>query len=167
MFPFVQQFGEASTQGPNSVNNLINIEAFGQFKFGQFQEFQEQDKQLSYHIERQITTYSEVAFVLELLAGDNNNTHTITIDRMASFFRDQKFPPGFTRRNGGAGLAILSATAGQTMGVHPIAPGANDANGNYVTDPPFTNFVSHKNLPPGSLQTDDTRSAVRWIHGSC
>jgi hypothetical protein len=62
---------------------------------------------------------------------------------MTSFFVNQTFGDNFFRRNGPAGAAIIGATAGAVRNAHPIPPGANDANGNYIVDTPaFTNFVS-------------------------
>ena len=60
---------------------------------------------------------------------------------MTSFFQNQTFGDDFHRRQGGAGAAILSPVAMAVRNAHPIAPGANDANGNYIIDTPaFTNF---------------------------
>jgi hypothetical protein len=62
---------------------------------------------------------------------------------MTNFFQNQTFGDDFFRRQGPAGAAILSQSSGAVRDAHPIAPGANDANGNYVIDTPaFSNFVS-------------------------
>src|ERR1700749_1897493 len=62
---------------------------------------------------------------------------------MTSFFKNQTFGDDFYRRQGPAGAAILGVSSAAVRNAHPIAPGANDANGNYVIDTPaITNFVS-------------------------
>src|ERR1700742_871662 len=63
---------------------------------------------------------------------------------MTSFFANQTFGDDFYRRQGPAGSVILGATSAAVRNAHPISPGANDANGNYVIDTPaITNFVSN------------------------
>jgi hypothetical protein len=62
---------------------------------------------------------------------------------MTNFFQNQTFGDDFHRRQGPAGAAILGVSSAAVRNAHPIAPGANDANGNYVIDTPaITNFVS-------------------------
>jgi hypothetical protein len=62
---------------------------------------------------------------------------------MTSFFANQTFGDDFYRRQGPAGAAILGMSAAAVRNAHPIAPGANDVNGNYVIDTPaFTDYVS-------------------------
>jgi hypothetical protein len=53
---------------------------------------------------------------------------------MGSIFRNQTFAPNWFRRASPAGLPILAKTSTDVRCAHPISPGANDANGNYVVD---------------------------------
>jgi hypothetical protein len=63
---------------------------------------------------------------------------------MTNFFVNQTFGPDFFRRQGPAGAAIIGAAAAAVRDAHPVPPGANDANGNYIMDlPSFTDFVSY------------------------
>ena len=61
---YVARFGDDGPEGPKTV---VNIKTFQEFKFDRFNEDQAEDKQLQFHIGRQLTTYSEVAFILELM----------------------------------------------------------------------------------------------------
>lgn len=58
----------------------------------------------------------------------------LTVPIMTSFFRDQKFPPNWSRRNGSGSLDSIGGDAGTIFDAHPIPPGANAANGTYVPD---------------------------------
>lgn len=61
---YVARYGDDGPEGPKTV---VNIKAFQEFKYNRFNEDQAEDKQLQFHIGRQLTTYSEVAFILELM----------------------------------------------------------------------------------------------------
>lgn len=103
--------------------------------------FQAEDKELQFHVGRQFAAYNEAALVLLLFT--NGKTKKLTIDDLDSFFVHQKFPPNFYRRQTPASLADIAGLGVQIRDAHPVPPGANDANGNWVVDqPPFTNFVS-------------------------
>jgi hypothetical protein len=61
---YVAQYADDGPEGPKTV---VNIKTFQEFKFNRFNEDQAEDKQLQFHIGRQLTTYTEVAFILELM----------------------------------------------------------------------------------------------------
>jgi len=63
LLSYVAQYADDGPEGPKTV---VNIKTFQEFKFNRFNEDQQQDKQLQFHIGRQLTTYTEVAFILEL-----------------------------------------------------------------------------------------------------
>jgi hypothetical protein len=52
--------------GPDGNNTLVNVKTFQEYKYHNFIEDQQSDEQLQFHIGRQLTAYSEAAFVLEL-----------------------------------------------------------------------------------------------------
>lgn len=61
---YVAKYADDGPEGPKTV---VNIPTFQEFKYNRFNEDQAQDKELQFHIGRQLTTYTEVAFVLELM----------------------------------------------------------------------------------------------------
>jgi hypothetical protein len=61
---YVAQYADDGPEGPKTV---VNIKTFQEFKYNRFNEDQAEDKQLQFHIGRQLTTYTEVAFILELM----------------------------------------------------------------------------------------------------
>jgi len=133
---YVAQYADDGPEGPKTV---VNIPTFQEFKYNRFLEDQAEDKELQFHIGRELTTYTEVAFILELMQDGRYNQTSVR--QMTSFFQNQTFGDDFYRRQGPGGAAVLSPVAGQVRDAHPIAPGANDANGNYIIDTPaFTNF---------------------------
>ena|ERR1700761_3733013 len=71
-------------------------------------------------------------FVLSRLG----TTDLLSVPTMGSFFRNQTFPSNWHRRSSPAGLTEIGNSAGDILSAHPLVPGANDASGNYVADPP-------------------------------
>lgn len=61
---YVKKYGDDGPEGPKTV---VNVKAFQEFKYDRFVEDQAEDKQIDFRIARQLTTYTEVAFVLELM----------------------------------------------------------------------------------------------------
>jgi hypothetical protein len=61
---YVAQLGGDGPDGPNTV---VNIPAFQEFKYARYLLDQAEDQELEFHIGRQLTTYTEVAFILELM----------------------------------------------------------------------------------------------------
>jgi len=103
--------------------------------------FQAEDKELQFHLGRQLAAYNEAALILLLFS--NGKTNQLTLSDVESFFEHQTFPPNFYRRATPASMKDITTLGMQIRDAHPIQPGANDANGNWVVDQPaFTNFVS-------------------------
>lgn len=168
---YLAKYGDDGPEGPKTV---VNVKTFQEFKYDRFVDDQKEDKVLQFHIGRQLTTYTEVAFVLELMQ-DGMSSHVVPVNlahqtlhsgrynqtsirQMTNFFQNQTFGDDFYRRQGPAGAAVLSPVAASVRNAHPIAPGANDASGNYVIDTPaFSNFVSIPayQLLTRSLNTDE------------
>jgi Peroxidase, family 2 len=59
---------QCSDDGPEGNNTVVNTKTFQEFKYNRYLEDQQKDKQLQFHVGRQLTTYSEVAFILEFIA---------------------------------------------------------------------------------------------------
>jgi hypothetical protein len=64
LLEYVAQYGDDGPDGPNTV---VNIETFAEFKYARFLAYQQLDTELEFHINRQLTTYTEVAFILEMM----------------------------------------------------------------------------------------------------
>jgi hypothetical protein len=107
--------------------------------------FQAEDKKLEFHLGRQLAAYNEAALILLLFS--NGKTNQLTVPDLTSFFAHQTFPPNFYRRATPAGIKDITGLGIQIREAHPIMPGANDENGNWVIDQPiFTNYVSSPTL---------------------
>lgn len=78
------------------------------------------------------TAFSEVGFVLEFFA--NGTTTQLSANALGSIFRNQTFAPNWFRRASPAGLPTIANVSTAVRCAHPISPGANDENGNYVVD---------------------------------
>lgn len=126
---YIGRFGD---DGPEGKYSVVNHKVFQEFKYDRFMQDQQEDASLEFHIGRVFTTFSEVAFILEFFA--NGTTKQLSANGLGSIFRNQTFAPNWFRRASPAGLPILAAVATDVRCAHPIAPGANDANGNYVVD---------------------------------
>ena len=70
--------------------------------------------------------------MLEFFA--NGTTTQLSTNALGSIFRNQTFAPNWFRRAKPAGLQILGDTSTDVRCAHPISPGHNDQNGNYVVD---------------------------------
>jgi hypothetical protein len=135
---YVGRFGD---DGPDGKYSVVNHKVFQEFKYDRFLSDQQEDAHLQFHITRVFTAFSEVAFILEFFT--NGTTKQLTNTGLGSLFRNQTFAPNWFRRASPAGLAILSNTSTDVRCAHPIAPGANDANGNYVVDgDPVSRFLT-------------------------
>jgi hypothetical protein len=148
--------GKFGDDGPEGKHTVLNDKVFAEFKYDTFLLDQARDPKLEYHIARQTSAFSEVGFALDLLANGRLN-NTISASEIGSFFRNQTFPKNWSRRTNPAGLQILSTTGGKAMSAHPVPPGMNDKNGNYVADVPhFTNFLcdSYENLASAQIHKD-------------
>ena len=64
---YVGRYGADGVEGPMSV---LTNEALAEYKFDEFQRFQQLDKNMTFHLERQVSTYSEVGFLLNILATE-------------------------------------------------------------------------------------------------
>jgi hypothetical protein len=126
---YVGRYGD---DGPDGKHTVVNHKVFQEFKYDRFQQDQQDDKQLQFHITRVFTVFSEVAFILEFFA--NGTTTQLSANAMGSIFRNQTFAPNWFRRATPAGLDVMGKTSTDVRCAHPISPGANDANGNYVVD---------------------------------
>jgi hypothetical protein len=119
----------------------VNLKVLQEYKYSTYQMFQAEDKELQFHLGRQLAAYNEAALILILFS--NGKTNQLTVSDLQSFFANQTFPPNFYRRAQPATMADITGLAIMIREAHPIQPGANDANGNWVVDQPaFTNYVS-------------------------
>jgi len=126
----VAQFGDNSNvTGPNSI---VNIKSMQEFKFNRFVEDQVEDPVLQYHIGRFLLSYGEAAFTLNFFA--NGTDGTLSVPTMTSFFKDQTFPNNWHRRASPGTFALIGTGAIEIESAHPIAPGANNAQGQFVPD---------------------------------
>jgi len=126
---YVGRFGD---DGPDGKYSVVNHKTFQEFKFDRFNQDQIEDKKLEFHVTRIFTTFSEVGFILEFFA--NGTTTQLSTNAMGSIFRNQTFAPNWFRRAIPAGLPTIANTSTDVRCAHPISPGANDVNGNYVVD---------------------------------
>ncbi|KAF8060637.1 Chloroperoxidase [Lyophyllum atratum] len=127
---FVSQFGDDSAvTGPKSI---VNTRVMQEFKAKRFTDSQAADKKLEFHVGRLLLSYGESAFTLNFFA--NGTEGLLSVPTMTSFFRDQTFPANWNRRSAPGGLSLIGNDAVNILLAHPVAPGANDATGKYVTD---------------------------------
>jgi len=132
----VNKYGDHSPQG-----KLVNLKVLQEYKYSSYQMFQAEDKELQFHLGRQLAAYNEAALILLLFS--NGKTGKLTVSDLNSFFEHQTFPPNFYRRHTPATMADITSMGMAIRNAHPIHPGANDAHGNWIVDQPaFTNFVS-------------------------
>lgn len=124
--------GRYGDDGPEGKYSIVNHKVFQEFKYDRFLVDQKEDKELQFHITRVFTTFSEVAFILEFFA--NGTTTLLSANALGSIFRNQTFAPNWFRRASPAGLPILAKVSTDVRCAHPVTPGANDANGNYIHD---------------------------------
>jgi hypothetical protein len=113
---YVGAFGD---DGPDGKHTVVNHKVFQEFKYDRFMQDQQEDMDLQFHVTRVFTTFSEVAFILEFFA--NGTTTQLSANGLATIFRNQTFP-------------VMATTSTDVRCAHPISPGANDANGNYIID---------------------------------
>jgi len=128
---YIRKFGDDGIDGPKTVLNLKTLQ---EYKFDVYNAFQQEDKQFKFHMGRQLTSYAESTFTLELFK--DGRTNKSTINTLTTFFVNQTFPQNYFRRAGPAGISIIGDLANQVRSAHPVGGGANDANGNYVLDAP-------------------------------
>jgi len=126
---YIGKFGD---DGPEGKYAYANVKTFQEFKYDRFLSDQQEDAELTFHIARVFTAFSEVAFVLEFFP--NGTDGLLSSSNLGSIFRNQTFAPNWSRRASPAGLPILANVSTAVRCAHPIAPGANDENGNYVVD---------------------------------
>jgi len=126
---YVGRYGDS---GPEGNYSIVNHKVFQEFKFDRFNQDQQEDKDLQFHVTRVFTAFSEVAFILEFFA--NGTTTQLSSNAMGSIFRNQTFAPNWFRRASPAGLPVMANVSTDVRCAHPISPGANDVNGNYVVD---------------------------------
>jgi len=137
LLAYIDFYGDDGPDGPKTV---VNSKVFQEFKYDLFNYYQKHDKDLQFHIGRQLTAYSEVAFILELM--QDGRTKQVSKKQLTNFFEHQTFGDDFYRREGPAGLPELSKTGMVVMTAYPIPAGQNDENLNWVLDEPAsTNFV--------------------------
>jgi len=131
LLALVDEFGDDDpVTGPKSI---VNIKVMEEFKFNRFTEDQVQDPVLQYHIGRFLLSYGEAAFTLNFFA--NGTTESLSVPVMTSFFKDQQFPTNnWHRKASPGGFDLIGNNASQIVAAHPVAPGANNAQGVYVAD---------------------------------
>jgi hypothetical protein len=136
MVDAIEKYGDNSPQG-----KLVNVKALQEYKYSSYQMFQAKDKLLEFHLGRQFAAYNEAALILLLFS--NGKTNKLTINDLNSFFEHQRFPDNFYRRHTPANLKDIAGLGMEIREAHPVLPGSNDPNGNWVVDQPvYTNFVS-------------------------
>lgn len=127
--------------GPEGKATVATLKLFEEFKYDRFLQEQARDKDLQFHIDRQITAFSESGLVLTYFR--NGKTGNVTSDYIGYLFRNNTFPPDFYRRVGPGDSTVIGAVASALIAAHPVPPGANDEEGNYIVDSPaYTDFVS-------------------------
>jgi len=133
----VEKYGGVNAKG----ERLVNLKVMQEYKYSTYQMFQGEDKELQFHLGRQLAAYNEAALIL--LTFTNGKTNQLTLSDLKTIFEQQTFPPNFYRRSSPASLLDITSLGMQIRDAHPVLPGANDANGNWVVDQPvFTNLVS-------------------------
>lgn len=131
----IQKYGTPSPKG-----NLVNLKVLQEYKYSSYQMFQAEDKEIQFHLGRQLAAYNEAALILLLFS--NGKTNELTVSDLNSFFEHQTFPPNFYRRAQPATMGDITGLGMQIREAHPVLPGANDANGNWIVDQPvYTNFA--------------------------
>ncbi|KZT31907.1 Cloroperoxidase [Sistotremastrum suecicum HHB10207 ss-3] len=130
---YTGRFGDDSPVTGNG--SIVTTKVMQEFKFARFVEDQVKDPVLQYHVGRFTLSYGEAAFVLNFFA--NGTDGTLSTPVMGSFFRNQTFPDDWYRRSSPGDINLIGEGVDQILSAHPIAPGANDANGNYVLDAPL------------------------------
>jgi len=126
----VGQFGSDSPITGN--RSIVTLQVMQEFKFQRFVVDQVHNPELQYHIGRFLLSYGEAAFTLNFFA--NGTTQELSVPTMGSFFRNQTFPENWHRRSSPGSLDLIGTDATEILAAHPIVPGANDANGNFVAD---------------------------------
>jgi len=135
----LRYFGMYGEDGPEGKATVATLKLFQEFKYDRFLQEQARDKHLQFHIDRQITAYSESGLVLTYFR--NGMTGNVTADYIGYLFRNNTFPPNFYRRVGPGDSSVIGAVASALIEAHTIAPGQNDLDGNYVIDTPmYTDF---------------------------
>ena len=66
----------------------------------------------------------------------SGTTGNLTVPMMGSFFRNQTFPDNWYRRTSPGTFANVSVDSNAMFVANPVAPGANNASGAFVLDPP-------------------------------
>jgi hypothetical protein len=98
-----------------------------------------------------------------LIYASIGRTNQTSVAQMTTFFQNQTFGDNFYKRQGPAGIPVFGPIVTAVRGAHPIPPGANDANGNYVIDtPPFTDFTCDGYY---SLATDQLAYTLNNVTG--
>lgn len=95
-------------------------------------------------------------FAQKSIAGTDG---VLTVPTMTSFFRDQRFPENFYRRNASGTFPGIGVVASQIFNAHPVPAGANNADGVYVPDSGPLNVSSSTFTSPFSI--------LNSIHKSC
>jgi len=152
----IEKYGDDSSNG-----KLINLKVLQEYKYSSYQMFQAEDKELQFHLGRQLAAYNEAALILLLFS--NGKTNQLTTSDLSSFFANQTFPPNFYRRATPATMKDITGLGMQIREAHPIMPGANDENGNWVIDQPvFTNYACDA---VHILQTDQLAAGLNNVTG--
>ncbi|KZT33632.1 Cloroperoxidase [Sistotremastrum suecicum HHB10207 ss-3] len=130
---YTGQFGDDSPITGN--RSIVTTKVMQEFKYARFLEDQVRNKVLEYHVGRLSLSYGEAAFVLNFFA--NGTTGTLSQQTMGSFFRNQTFPDNWFRKSSPGNLTFIASSATEILLAHPVAAGANNANGSYILDAPL------------------------------
>jgi len=129
---YLGQFGD---NGPDGNNTVFNVPTITAIKRHNIQMNQAADPDFHFTATRVSASFTEISFLLDVFA--NGTTKQSSISTIGSFLRNQTFPPNWHRAAAPVTAEILGTTAEQLAEVIPIFVGHNDAQGNFVPDPPF------------------------------
>ncbi|KZS95533.1 Cloroperoxidase [Sistotremastrum niveocremeum HHB9708] len=131
---YTGKFGDDSPITGN--RSIVTKKVMAEFKYARFVEDQARNNQLSFHAGRIATSYNEAAFILNLFA--NGTDGVLSIQMLGNIIRNQTFGANWFRRSSPGTFDLITTQAAEILAVHPVSPGANDENGNYIVDPPST-----------------------------
>ncbi|KZS95132.1 Cloroperoxidase [Sistotremastrum niveocremeum HHB9708] len=154
---YVGRFGGDSTVTGDA--SVVNLKVMQEFRWHRFQQEVASDENLVYNLARLSVSYNEAAFVITLFPGADAEMNT---GILGSFFRNQTFPPNWSRTGTIGTFDAILDVAEQILQAHPVSAGRN-INGQYVLDaPPNTGSATtdvHFDLMSGlsaSLVTNTT-----------
>jgi len=156
---FLLFIGKYGSDGPEGPQTIVTTKVMQEFKFDDYSRDIAEDPDFEFRVGRALTTFSEVAFVLDLFA--NGTDGTLSASALGSIFRNQTFAPNWFRRGSPGTLAVFSQTAGEVMAAHPFLPGAS-VNGKFTPDV-ISNFLCEGYADLGSNQLARTLNNATGI----